>query len=364
MSLVRFEAVSKSYDGAVLAVDALDLEIREGEFLTLLGPSGSGKTTTLLMLAGFEAPTAGDILLKGASITRLPPHKRDFGVVFQNYALFPHLSVIDNVAFPLVVRGLDKRAAHRRAGQALELVRLRGFEHRRPSQLSGGQQQRTALARVLVFDPVLVLMDEPFGALDRQLREQMQIEVKQIHARLGNTMISVTHDQGEALKMSDRIAVFQEGRLQQVAPPEELYERPRNSFVARFLGEANTLHGRVASLAGGECVVVLDGGQQVVATPGPTTAAGARTSLIVRPEKLAVGPAAAVNGFAGRIRDVVYCGDHVRYHAEVLGRDDWVIKLAHRDATERLRPGEPVRISWQTRDCLALDPVEDVPAGG
>jgi putative spermidine/putrescine transport system ATP-binding protein len=364
MSLVRFEAVSKSYDGVALAVDGLDLEIREGEFLTLLGPSGSGKTTTLLMLAGFEAPTAGDILLKGASITRLPPHKRDFGVVFQNYALFPHLSVIDNVAFPLAVRGLDKRAAHRRAGQALELVRLGGFEPRRPSQLSGGQQQRTALARALVFDPVLVLMDEPFGALDRQLREQMQIEVKQLHARLGNTMISVTHDQGEALKMSDRIAVFRDGRLQQVAPPEELYERPRNSFVARFLGEANTLHGRVASVAGGECVVVLDGGQQVVATPGAATAPGARTSLIVRPEKLAVGPAAAVNAFPGRIRDVVYCGDHVRYQAEVLGRDDWVIKLAHREAAERLRPGEPVRIAWHARDCWALDAIDPAPAGG
>src|SRR5262249_7169282 len=203
---------------------------------------------------------------------------------------------------------------------------------------------RTALARALVFDPVLVLMDEPFGALDRQLREQMQIEVKQIHARLGNTMISVTHDQGEAIRMSDRIAVFHEGRLQQVGPPEEIYERPSNSFVARFLGEANTLNGRVSSVSGGECVVVLDGGQRVVATATAAAAPGARTSLILRPDRLCVGSAEAVNSFVGRIRDVVYCGDHVRYHAEVLGRDDWVIKLAHRDSAERLRGGASRRV--------------------
>jgi putative spermidine/putrescine transport system ATP-binding protein len=362
MDLVRFEAVTKSYDGLALAVSELDLEIREGEFLTLLGPSGSGKTTTLLMLAGFEAPTAGDIRLRGASITRLPPHKRDFGVVFQNYALFPHMSVIDNVAFPLIVRGIDKHSAHARAGRALDLVRLGGLGHRRPSQLSGGQQQRTALARALVFDPVLVLMDEPFGALDRQLREQMQIEVKQIHARLGNTMISVTHDQGEAIRMSDRIAVFHEGRLQQVGQPEELYERPHNSFVACFLGEANTVHGRVWSVAGGECVVILDGGERVVATATAATTPGARTSLILRPDRLSVGSAEAVNSFSGRIRDVVYGGDHVRYHAEVLGRDDWVIKLAHRDSADRLRRGDSVKISWQACDCLALDPVSDPPS--
>jgi putative spermidine/putrescine transport system ATP-binding protein len=364
VSLVQFANVGKSYDGATFAVRDLDLEVREGEFLTLLGPSGSGKTTTLMMLAGFEAPTSGDILLRGKSITRVPPHKRNFGVVFQNYALFPHLNVIDNVAFPLSVRGIGKREALDKAGRALDLVRLREFAARRPNQLSGGQQQRTALARVLVFEPVLVLMDEPFGALDKKLREQMQIEVKEIHDRLGNTMISVTHDQAEALTMSDRIAVFNDGRLQQVATPETLYERPCTSFVARFIGETNALDGTVESISDGECAVILDTGERVIATPTAATNRGGRTSLSLRPERLSIGSAEEEsNCFAGRISDVIYSGDHVRYLIAIFGRDDWVIKLPHRGESERFRRGDAVEVSWHARDCLALDAVGPAAAG-
>ena len=248
-ALVRFEKVQKLYDGEVLAVKDLDLGIAGGEFLTLLGPSGSGKTTILLMLAGFEAPTDGDILLKGTSITRVPPHKRNFGMVFQDYALFPHIRVDENVAFPMLMRKMSKAEAFAKANSALDLVQLQDFARRMPNQLSGGQQQRVALARALVFEPVLVLMDEPLGALDKQLREQMQIEIRHIHDRLENTVVYVTHDQSEALTMSDRIAVLDDGVIQQIATPVALYDHPQNSFVAQFIGENNILHGTVEAIA-------------------------------------------------------------------------------------------------------------------
>src|SRR5574343_1549113 len=225
--LVRFAGVQKTYDGEQLVVRALNLDIQRGEFLSLLGPSGSGKTTTLMMLAGFESPTAGDILLDGAPITRTPPHKRNFGMVFQNYALFPHMTVADNVAYPLTVRKVPKAEIATRVAKALDMVQLGGKGERFPGQLSGGQQQRVALARALVFEPQLVLMDEPLGALDKQLREHMQMEIKHIHQRLGVTVVYVTHDQGEALTMSDRVAVFHQGEIQQIAPPRELYETPQ-----------------------------------------------------------------------------------------------------------------------------------------
>src|SRR5438128_3227285 len=235
--MVRFQNVQKSYDGVTLVVQNLNLEIARGEFLTLLGPSGSGKTTTLMMLAGFESPTAGEIVLEGRPITRTPPHKRHFGMVFQNYALFPHLTVGQNVAYPLTVRGVSKADQAQRVERALDMVRLQGMAERFPAQLSGGQQQRVALARALVFGPQLVLMDEPLGALDKQLREHMQIELKELHRQLGVTFVYVTHDQGEALTMSDRVAVFNEGFIQQLDAVERLYERPANRFVAGFVGD-------------------------------------------------------------------------------------------------------------------------------
>ena len=358
--LVRFQDVHKTYDGEAFAVAALDLEIRRGEFLTLLGPSGSGKTTTLLLLAGFETPTRGDIIVNGASIVDTPPHRRNFGVVFQNYALFPHMSVRENVAFPLEVRGIPAADAQSRAERALELVQLAGFARRRPHQISGGQQQRTALARALVFEPTLVLLDEPLGALDKKLREQMQIELKQLHERLGNTMISVTHDQSEALTMSDRIAVFDYGRLQQIGAPREVYDRPRNSFVARFVGETNLANGRVASVSGAECRVTLETGETVVASTGAGVSASDRTSLILRPERLALDPPPGqhVNRFGATVRDIVYGGDHVRCILDAFGRRDWSVKVADPAVATALAPGRRVEIAWHARDCLALDPAE------
>ena len=231
---VEFKDVQKSYDGVTLVVENLNVDIARGEFLTLLGPSGSGKTTTLMMLAGFETATHGEILLNGTPINNVPPNKRGIGMVFQNYALFPHMTVAENLAFPLQVRRLSKAEIEEKIKRALEMVSLPEFASRKPAQLSGGQQQRVALARALVFEPELVLMDEPLGALDKQLREQMQYEIKHIHENLGVTVVYVTHDQSEALTMSNRIAVFNDGVIQQLAEPDDLYERPDNAFVAGF----------------------------------------------------------------------------------------------------------------------------------
>ncbi len=246
-AFVRFDRVQKSYDGETLVVKDLNLAIGKGEFLTMLGPSGSGKTTCLMMLAGFETATHGDIVLGGVGINKIPPHKRGIGMVFQNYALFPHMTVGENLAFPLEVRKLSKSEVEQKVTHALDMVQMGAFAGRRPAQLSGGQQQRIALARALVFDAELVLMDEPLGALDKQLREQMQYEIKRIHETLGITVVYVTHDQSEALTMSDRIAVFNDGVIQQLATPEDLYERPDNAFVAQFIGENNKLDGLVSA---------------------------------------------------------------------------------------------------------------------
>ncbi|HOV04672.1 MAG TPA: polyamine ABC transporter ATP-binding protein, partial [Kaistiaceae bacterium] len=263
--IVRFDKVDKSYDGRLLVVQGLDLDILRGEFLTLLGPSGSGKTTTLMMLAGFEAPTRGSILLEGADITRTPPHRRGLGMVFQNYALFPHMTVAENLAFPLEVRRVGRAETEAAVARALDMVRLTGYGERRPIQLSGGQQQRVALARALVFEPKLVLMDEPLGALDKQLREHMQYEIKHIHERLGVTVVYVTHDQEEALTMSDRVAVFNDGRIQQIDAPRTIYEHPDTAFVAQFIGENNRIEGKVAMISEGLAEVVLADGARVVA---------------------------------------------------------------------------------------------------
>ena len=234
---VSFNEVQKSYDGENLVVKDLNLSVQRGEFMTMLGPSGSGKTTCLMMLAGFETATSGEIMLDGTAINNVPPWKRDIGIVFQNYALFPHMTVRENLAYPLEVRKMPKSEIDERVKKALAMVQLEGFRGRRPGQLSGGQQQRVAVARALVFEPKLVLMDEPLGALDKQLREQMQYEIKHIHENLGVTVVYVTHDQSEALTMSNRVCVFDDGVVQQVAAPNVLYEQPENAFVAQFIGE-------------------------------------------------------------------------------------------------------------------------------
>ena len=345
--LVRFVGVQKSYDGVQLVVRQLDLDIRRGEFLTLLGPSGSGKTTTLMMLAGFESPTAGDIFLDGKPITRTPPHKRNFGMVFQNYALFPHLSVAQNVAYPLTVRKASKAEQATRVAKALDMVRLQGMAERFPSQLSGGQQQRVALARALVFEPQLVLMDEPLGALDKQLREHMQIELKELHRQLGVTFVFVTHDQGEALTMSDRVAVFNSGVIQQIDAADRMYEAPANRFVAGFIGDGTMLRGSLQASGLGTgadrdrdgCSVLLTDGTVITGLNVNNAAPGAAVEAGIRPERIVLhtdGEAARgrPNLMQARVRGVIYFGDHLRLLCQVgeagradNGRADATVKL-------------------------------------
>jgi putative spermidine/putrescine transport system ATP-binding protein len=315
--LLRFERVSKRYPArpgaragarAPAALDALDLDVARGEMLVLLGPSGSGKTTTLMLLAGFETPDEGRILLEGRDIARLAAHRRGIGVVFQSYALFPHMTVAENLAFPLEARGLPRAGREARVARALAMVRLEGLADRRPAQLSGGQQQRVALARALVFEPPVVLLDEPLGALDKALREEMQHELRALHRRLGLTMLYVTHDQAEALTLADRIAVLAEGRLRQAAPPRVLYDSPADAFVAGFVGENNRLPGTVLETAEGLARIRLAGGAAVGARLAAPLAPGAPCLVMVRPERVA--PAA--EGLAARVEEALFQGDHLR----------------------------------------------------
>jgi putative spermidine/putrescine transport system ATP-binding protein len=312
-SHVEFKNVSKAYGAGKSVVESLNLDVRKGEFLTLLGPSGSGKTTTLMMLAGFETPSAGEIWLAGQRIEHLPPHQRNIGIVFQNYALFPHMTVAQNVAFPLDVRKFSTNEKKAKVKAALERVRLAEFADRKPAQLSGGQQQRVALARALVFDPPLVLMDEPLGALDKKLRESLQLEIKRIHRESGTTFVYVTHDQTEAMTMSDRVAVFNEGRVQQCAVPHALYDAPCNRFVAGFLGENNFFDGRVIERNGEHVRVELIDGSHVDAKARGDCVITQRVSVSVRPEalRLATQPDAA-NVIRGTVLDVIYLGDQAR----------------------------------------------------
>ncbi|MGE3701993.1 MAG: ABC transporter ATP-binding protein [Hyphomicrobiaceae bacterium] len=332
----------------------LDLDVRSGEFLTLLGPSGSGKTTCLMMLAGFEAPTSGEIRILGKSVTSLPPHRRDIGVVFQNYALFPHLTVADNIAFPLSVRKRPSAEIAERVARALDIVKLAGFGGRRPSQLSGGQQQRVALARALIFEPQLILLDEPLGALDKQLREEMQYELKRLHRAVGITMIYVTHDQAEAMTMSDRVAVFHAGRIQQLTDPRTLYDEPANAFVARFVGENNRLSGTVETVCGCACKVTLPNGDSVSCRAAGALAPGGHAIISVRPEQVVVGKVAhtCVNRFAARVDDIAYLGDHVRVRLAGEAGLEFVAKLPNRDAA--FRRGDAVPVGWNAEDARAF----------
>ncbi|CAD5378714.1 Spermidine/putrescine import ATP-binding protein PotA [Pseudomonas sp. OF001] len=357
--LVSFRSVQKSYDGENLIVKDLNLDIRKGEFLTLLGPSGSGKTTSLMMLAGFETPTAGEILLGGRAINKLPPHKRDIGMVFQNYALFPHMTVAENLAFPLSVRGMGKADIAERVKRALSMVQLEALAGRYPGQMSGGQQQRVALARALVFEPQLVLMDEPLGALDKQLREHMQMEIKHLHQRLGVTVVYVTHDQGEALTMSDRVAVFHQGEIQQIAPPRELYEEPCNAFVANFIGENNRINGRLVRRDGERCVVELPRGEQVEALAVRVGQPGELVSLSVRPERVRINghSSGCDNRFSGRVAEFIYLGDHVRVRLEVAGQNNFFVKQPIAELDPALAVGDVVPLGWQVEHVRALDPL-------
>ena len=350
---VSFRNVQKTYDGETLIVRDLNLDIRRGEFLTLLGPSGSGKTTCLMMLAGFETPTGGEIRLDGEVINRVPPYRRNIGMVFQNYALFPHMTVADNLRFPLRVRKLAANEVEARVKRALGMVQLEAFGNRYPQQLSGGQQQRIALARALVFDPQLVLMDEPLGALDKNLRERMQLEIKHIQQNLGITVVFVTHDQSEALTMSDRIAVFNHGVIQQIDAPEALYEYPTNSFVADFIGENNALDGTVVAVAGEECDVRLDCGTVLRARTG-NVGAGGRARIAVRPERVQLAGEGA-NRLDATVRELIYLGDQIRLRVELAGKHEFTIKAPISQLDRSLRPGDAIRVGLDPAHTRALD---------
>ncbi|MGI4856174.1 MAG: ABC transporter ATP-binding protein [Janthinobacterium lividum] len=350
-AFIAFDAVSKRY-GDVNVIDSLSLDIARGEFVSLLGPSGSGKTTLLMMLAGFEAPSGGKILVDGKRIDHLPAHARNMGVVFQNYALFPHMSVADNIAFPLKMRNLAKADVKARVARALDMVKLSSASSRRPAQLSGGQQQRIALARALVFEPEVVLMDEPLGALDKQLREHMQLELRELHKSLGLTVVFVTHDQNEAITMSDRIAVFNAGKIEQIDAPERIYARPRTRFVAQFIGETNLLEGTVAATGDAYTTIRLQDGTAVHGTADRAFRQGADIVLSIRPESIVIGgDGAHANRLDAVVEDIVFQGDHTRVHLRRGGS-----RLAARlvgDAAA-LRVGQATQVSFAPQACALV----------
>jgi spermidine/putrescine ABC transporter ATP-binding subunit len=351
---VVFDAIEKQYQN-VRAVDGVSLDVSPGEFVTLLGPSGSGKTTSLMMLAGFEIPTAGEIYVDDEPIAAVPPYRRNIGMVFQNYALFPHMTVGENIAFPLKLRKLPKDEVNRRTGEVLELVKLPGYEKRYPRQLSGGQQQRIAVARALVFNPRVLLMDEPLGALDKQLRESLQLEIKQLHDQLGVTIIYVTHDQQEALVMSDRIAVMNNGKIEQIGSPAELYDTPRTRFVASFIGETNFLDGRVSPHSDGSCAVEVEG-VGIVRAPGHADlATGAAVTVTVRPEKIVfaedgAGVGSELNQLDGVVGDVIFVGEMRRYEVRLGNDARIVLKRQNRSGMRQYGRGEPVQVAWHVQD--------------
>ncbi|WP_044590294.1 ABC transporter ATP-binding protein [Bradyrhizobium sp. LTSPM299] len=357
---VEFIDVEKMY-GHFHAVRRLNLNVGRGEFLTFLGPSGSGKTTTLNMLAGFERPSQGVITLDGKSVDRLPPYERNIGMVFQNYALFPHMSVADNVAFPLSVRKMPKAEIGPRVVRALEMVQLERFKDRKPAQLSGGQQQRVALARALVFQPTLVLMDEPLGALDKKLREHMQIELMQIHQMLGVTIVYVTHDQSEALTMSDRVAIFENGAIDQIGTPEELYNKPATAFVAGFIGENNALDGVVERVVGDQCLVALPTGLKTTAMAIGDVRPGAPVQLTIRPERIGLSGAGAEsdNRFQATVDGRIYHGDHQRLLARLASGQVLTVKVG---PEAMMTAGETIDLCWPAADCRAF-PAGAVPDG-
>ena len=353
---VVFDKIDKSYDGNVLVVKNLNLNISKGEFVTMLGPSGSGKTTTLMMLAGFETPTNGEIYLEKKPISKIPPYERQIGMVFQNYALFPHMTVQENLSFPLEVRKISKSDIQDKVKKALDMVELGDFGTRFPAQLSGGQQQRVALSRALVFEPRLVLMDEPLGALDKNLREQMQYEIKHIHERIEITVVYVTHDQSEALTMSNRIAVFDDGVVQQLSTPDILYEKPENSFVAQFIGENNRMTGTVKQINGEFCSVDLDGGGSVQALKVNVNKVGDKTQLSVRPERVSIksNQDQSINKFTGNVKELIYLGDHIRARLDVCGNDEFIVKIPNEGNLD-LQEGSKITVSWDPKDIRDLD---------
>ncbi|GAA3967270.1 ABC transporter ATP-binding protein [Actinomadura viridis] len=361
---LELRGIGKRY-GKVSAVDDVSLRMEPGEFLTLLGASGSGKTTTLKIIAGFEEPDSGEVRLGDRAITRLPAHRRNIGVVFQNYALFPHLTAAQNIAFPLRVRGIGKAERDERVRDALATVRLEGMGDRYPRQLSGGQQQRVALARAIVFQPQVLLMDEPMGALDKKLREALQLEIMRIHRELGITICYVTHDQEEALVMSDRIAIYDHGRIRQVGTAEELYERPGSVFVAEFMGESNVFHGTFDG-TGSVGRLVVPGRPPITVPAGGShrPGNGASAAVVVRPERIRVqrkrtgegsGPEPGHNVLAGVVQDVIYLGSDRRYLVELPGGGTHQARVGAAEADPGIGRGDHVELAWDRSDAILLE---------
>jgi len=354
--MVELQQVSKRF-GNVVALDSVDLAVRRGEFVTLLGPSGSGKTTLLNLIAGMAQPTTGRILIDGRDATALPPSERGLGMVFQNYALMPHMTVFENVAFPLRVRKLSTDEIAHKVNDVLKLIRLPDIAQRKPRELSGGQQQRVALARCIVYNPSLILLDEPLGALDKKLREQMQLEIKRIHAELGITMLNVTHDQDEALTMSDRIVLMNGGRVEQQCEPEELYFRPCSVFAAGFIGDANLFDATVTAVGATEVRMTCASGPTTSSTPSFPVKAGDAVMLLVRPENLRLLPDGSTpgdNSVEGMVRDSIVLGGAVKHHITLHSGAEIVMQESNHVGRTALKRAQAVRLGWSAQDSVIL----------
>jgi putative spermidine/putrescine transport system ATP-binding protein len=355
---LQMAGLGKRY-GEFVALAPIDLEVADGEFLTLLGPSGSGKTTLLSLIAGLAVPDSGQLLMDGADVTYAAPYERDIGMVFQNYALFPHMTIADNIAFPLKMRQVDDATARRRTHEALEMVHLPQLATRFPRELSGGQQQRVALARCLVYRPSVILMDEPLGALDKKLRDQMQLEIKRIHREVGTTIVYVTHDQEEAMTMSDRICLMNAGRIEQLGSPSDLYFRPRTLFVADFLGESNLLAGTVTAADGDALEVTLAGGgtRAAAKSNGASLPVGASVRVMVRPQNLSVGDGVDTGtGLRGRVIDQMITGSLTKLYVQPPGDGAAPLVISYPTAwpAQRYSVGQDVTLHWQAADAVAV----------
>jgi len=355
MNMVELRQVSKSY-GMIMALSTVDLAVRKGEFVTLLGPSGSGKTTLLNLIAGTIAPSSGRIFIQGEDVTDRPPSERKLGMVFQNYALMPHMTVFENIAFPLRVRKVPKGEIEQRVHDVLKLVKLPNVVQRKPKELSGGQQQRVSLARCIVYNPALILLDEPLGALDKKLREQMQLEIRRIHAELGITMLNVTHDQDEALSMSDRIVLMNEGRIEQADTPERLYFEPQTLFAADFVGTANLLKGTVESVGEHHITVATPHGRLRSPIPSAPVSKGAKVRLLVRPESIRFVESSdeALESLSGRVADSIVLGSVVKHHIDLNDSEQIVLLEPNKRDRPLLRRGHPVNVGWHTEDVQTL----------
>ncbi|PSB10920.1 spermidine/putrescine ABC transporter ATP-binding protein [filamentous cyanobacterium CCP2] len=353
---VELRKVFKVFDGEA-AVRGIDLDVHQGEFFSILGPSGCGKTTTLRLIAGFEEPTGGEVLIRGQSMLNVPPYRRPVNTVFQSYALFNHLNVWENVAFGLRLKKSSKAELQERVGDALQLVKMESFARRYPAQLSGGQQQRVALARALVNRPTVVLLDEPLGALDLKLRKEMQVELSNLHRELGVTFVMVTHDQEEALSLSDRIAVMNAGKIEQIGSPSEIYENPKTPFVADFIGDTNLFQGRIATTHPAAIEIVTEKGLKIWVKPQAAWNGSPPMDVVVsvRPENIHVGSHEAddqMNCYEGTLKNVMYLGTHVHYVVELLTGDRLTVMQPNRSASLHLHA--PVQVYWSAQDCLAL----------